>query len=240
VEKEPVLRNNWNRTIEMQDAMLGRVHENHLLGIFLWFYTVKKEDVTTERLGEEYEKFFQNVSRSTISTYLNQLEKQGILSKTRKGKEVHYQLAYEPPSGVHPIYIVRNFCILPSYLCKTAFFARTLRIDREENLRYLLELVNFSLLKNRIEKCILCPFAVKEENEKMLELVSTIYRFRTELLPKELLQHISTQLGELTVFGGTSIMGRWATIVGTLMNLAQTYKKEIKFQRDVLERREKL
>jgi hypothetical protein len=220
--------------------MLGRVHENHLLGIFLWFHAVKKEDITTERLGEEYEKFFQNVSRSTISTYLNQLEKQGILSKTRKGKEVHYQLAYEPPSGIHPIYLVRNFCVLPSYLCKASFFARTLRIDREENLRFLLELVNFSLLKNRMEKCILCPFAVKEENEKMLEPISTVYRHKTELLPKDLLQHINVQLGELPVFGGTGVMGRWATILGTLMNLAQTYKKEIKFQREVLERREKL
>lgn len=220
--------------------MLGRVHENHLLGIFLWFYDVKKEDITTERLGEEYEKFFQNVSRSTISTYLNQLEKQGVLSKTRKGKEVFYQLAHEPPSSVHPIYIVRNFCVLPSYLCRASFFARTLRIDREENLRFLLELVNFSLLKNRIEKCTLCPFAVKEEIEKMLEPIATAYRHKTELLPKELLQYINTQLGELTVFGGTGIMGRWATIVGTLMNMAQNYKKEIKFQREVLERREKL
>jgi len=220
--------------------MLGRIHENHLLGIFLWFSVVKKEDITTERLGEEYEKFFQNVSRSTISTYLNQLEKQGILSKKRKGKEVRYQLAYDPPSGVHPIYIVRNFCILPSYLCKAAFFARTLRIDREENLRYLLELVNFSLLKNRIEKCLLCPFAVKEETKKMLELVSTSYRYKIELLPNELFQYINTQLGELTVFGGTSIMGHWATIVGSLMNLSQIHRKEIKFQREVLERREKL
>ncbi len=240
--REPLLRNLWKRILEISDqnVMLGRIHENHLLGIFLWFYNVKKEKINTERLEEEYEKFFQKVSRSTISTYLNQLEKQGILSKKRQGKQVFYRLTHEPPMSLHPIYLVRTFCILPSYLCRVSFFARTLRVDREENLRYLLELVNFSLVKNRIEKCILCPLAIREENQENLEQIINIYRTKTELLPKELLNFINKDLGELSIFGGINIIGRWATILGKLMNYAQTYKKEIKFQREVLSRREKL
>lgn len=242
VEREPILRNIWKQLIEIsaKNVMLGRLHENHLLGIFLWFYTVKKEEITTERLEEEYEKFFLKVSRSTISTYLNQLEKQGILTKNRRGKQVFYRLTYEPPLNIHPIYMVRNFCIFPSYLCRASFFTRTLRIDREENLRYLLKLVNFSLIKNRLEKCILCPLAIKEENTKIWEKITTVFRIRSELLPKELLEFIDKNLGELAVFGGGRLAGRWATILGKLMNYAQTYKKEIKFQREVLVRRDKL
>jgi len=242
IEREPIFRNIWKRIIEISDknVMLGRIHENHLLGIFLWFYVVKKEDINTERLEEEYEKFFQKVSRSTISTYLNQLEKQGILSKRRQGKQVFYRLTYEPPTNVHPIYLVRNFCILPSYLCRASFFARTLRIDREENLRYILELINFSLLKNRIEKCVLCPLAIKEENQETLDHIMNVYRTKAELIPKELFNYVEKNLGELSIFGGIQVIGRWESILGKLMNYAQIFKKELKFQREVLSRREKL
>jgi DNA-binding transcriptional ArsR family regulator len=226
--------------ISDKNIMLGRLHENHLLGIFLWSHTVKKEEITTDSLEEDYKKFFQPISRSTISTYLNQLERQGILIKRREGKHILYRLGYDPPTEIHPIYLVRNFCILPSYLCKASFFARTLRIDREENLKYLLELVNYSLIKNRIEKCVLCPYALKEENKKLFDLVSTTFLHKTELIPKELFNYINNDLGELPMFGGTNITGRWATILGRLMNYSQTYKKEIKFQSEVFSRREKL
>ncbi len=243
IEKEPSIAGIWKKIMEISESknvMLGRVHENHLLGIFLWFYVIKQEEITTERLEEEYTKFYQQVSRSTISTYLNQLEKQGILFKRRQGKQVFYKLAYDPPTNIHPIYLVRNFCVLPSYLCRSSFFARTLRIDREENLRYLLELVNLCLIKNRLEKCILCPYAIKKENMKAHERISDIFRSKSELLPKELINYMDRELGELFVFGGTSIIGRWPTISGKLMNYVQTYKKEVKFQREVLIRREKL
>jgi DNA-binding transcriptional ArsR family regulator len=239
---DPLLRSIWRKSPEISEknVMVGRLHENHILGILLWFSNVKMEEITTERLEEEYKKFFQKISRSAVSTYLNQLEKQGILSKDRQGKQVLYRLTYEPPTTIHPIYFVRNFCILPSYLCKTSFFARTLRVDREENLRYLLELVILSLFKKRFEKCVLCPLALKEENQKFLDSISILYRNQSELIPKEVLNYISKELGELSVFGGINVTGRWATISGKLMNYANTYKKEIKFQREVLVRRENL
>ncbi|MHA1264722.1 MAG: helix-turn-helix domain-containing protein [Candidatus Helarchaeota archaeon] len=242
VQKEPVLQNIWNeiREIATKNVMLGRLHENHLLGIFLWYYSIKKVEVRTEELGEEYRKFFQRVSRSTISTYLNQLEKQGILSKKRIGKEVYYYLTYDPPQNIQPIYLVRTFCLFPSYLCRASFFARTLRIDREENLRYLLELITFCLIKNRIEKCTLCPFAIKEENFKIYKTISTIYEAKSELLPKEIIKYINNDLGELSILGGIEIVGRWATIIGKLMSYTQIYKKELKFQREVLMRKERI
>ncbi|NVM28229.1 MAG: helix-turn-helix transcriptional regulator [Candidatus Helarchaeota archaeon] len=240
--REPTLRDIWNKRFEVSEknVMKGRLHENHLLGIFLWFYVVKKEEIITEKINEEYEKFFDKVSRSTISTYLNQLEKQGILTKNRQGKQVFYRLTYEPPKKTHPIYVVRNFCMLPSYLCRASFFSRTLRIDREVNLQFLLELINLSLIKNRIEKCIICPLAIKKDNEKMGTRISSLYRTKTELLPKELFEYINNELGELSLFGGGKIVGTWATILGKLMNFSQIYKKEIKFQREVFSRKEKL
>ncbi|TFG05374.1 MAG: transcriptional regulator [Promethearchaeota archaeon] len=242
IERDPVLEQLWNKTIEISDKniMLGRLHENHILGIFLWSHAIKREEINTEQLEEEYGKFFQKTSRSTISTYLNQLEKQGVLIKNRDGKKVFYKLRYDPPSKILPIYLVRTFCILPSYLCRASFFARTLRVDREENLRYLLELVNFSLMKNRFEKCVLCPYAMKTENEALFEQLTNNYKIRSELLPKELSNHIERELGELAIFGGMSITGRWATILGKLMNFTQIYKKELKFQKEVFLRRVKI
>ena len=134
IEKEPLVQDIWKRIIEISDSkniMLGRLHENHLLGIFIWFYTIKQEEITTEKLEAEYSKFFKKVSRSTISTYLNQLEKQGILSKRKQGKEVFYKLTYEPPNKIHPIYLVRNFCPYPSYTPKKFF-----RLYRIQNSRF--------------------------------------------------------------------------------------------------------
>ncbi len=240
--REPILRDIWDKRFEISDKniMIGRAHENHLLGIFLWFHIVKKEGINTEKIEEVYVKFYEKISRSTISAYLNQLEKQGILTKNRQGKQVYYRLTFEPPKDIPPIYVVRNFCVLPPYLCRASFFARTLRIDREENLRYLLELVNLSLVKNRLEKCILCPLAIKEDNVSMRDQVFSSIRSKTELIPKEIVEYIDQQLGELTIFGGINITGHWATILGKLMNYSQTYKKEIKFQREVLTRKEKL
>jgi len=237
-----LLRNVWRKTPEISEknVMIGRLHENHILGIFLWSSTVKREEITTERLEETYEKFFKKISRSAVSTYLNQLEKQGILSKRRQGKQVLYRLTYDPPTNIHPIYIVRNFCLFPSYLCRISFFARTLRIDREENLRYLLELVNLSLFKNRFEKCLLCPLAIKEDNEEIFNAILNSYRIHSELVPKEVVNYINKKLGELSIFGGINIIGRWATISGKLMNYANMFKKEIKFQREILIRREKI
>ena len=100
--------------------------------------------------------------------------------------------------------------------------------------------MNISLIKNRIQKCIYCPFAVKEENERLWEEVASLFQSKTDLLPKELIDYIDKELGELSVFGGINITGRWATILGKLMNYSQTSKKDIKFQRDVFARKEKL
>ena len=52
---EPLLSDIWDKTFEVSDKnlMLGRVHENHLLGIFLWLYIIKKEE-TPRQLNITY------------------------------------------------------------------------------------------------------------------------------------------------------------------------------------------
>ena len=60
---------------EEQQVKTGRLHENRILGIMLKFYVDGKRKVTTRDVEIEYKKYFKEIARSTISTYLNMLKK---------------------------------------------------------------------------------------------------------------------------------------------------------------------
>ena len=75
---------------EEQQIKTGRLHENRILGIILKFYLEGKKKVTTRDVEIEYKKFFKEIARSTISTYLNMLKKESTLYKERDGRLVYY------------------------------------------------------------------------------------------------------------------------------------------------------
>ncbi|MHA1292892.1 MAG: BlaI/MecI/CopY family transcriptional regulator [Promethearchaeota archaeon] len=75
---------------EEQQIKTGRLHENRILGIILKFFLEGKKKVTTGEVENEYKKYFKDIARSTISTYLNMLKKESTLYKERDGRIVYY------------------------------------------------------------------------------------------------------------------------------------------------------
>ena len=85
---------------EEQQVKTGLLHENRILGILLKKYLNGKKKVTTAEVEEEYRRYFKDIARSTISTYLNVLKKESILYKEREGRMVHYLFHEEPPTYI--------------------------------------------------------------------------------------------------------------------------------------------
>ena len=65
---------------EQQQVKTGRLHENRILGIMLKYFLEGKKKVTTREVEVEYKKFFKDIARSTISTYLNILKREDCLA----------------------------------------------------------------------------------------------------------------------------------------------------------------
>ncbi|MFX1388149.1 MAG: hypothetical protein ACFE9M_13105, partial [Promethearchaeota archaeon] len=74
---------------EEQQIKTGRLHENRILGIILKFYLDGKKKITTGEVEQEYRRYFKEIARSTISTYLNMLKKESTLYKERDGRIVY-------------------------------------------------------------------------------------------------------------------------------------------------------
>ncbi|MHC1591443.1 MAG: hypothetical protein ACXQS8_05115, partial [Candidatus Helarchaeales archaeon] len=127
----------WRQPCDKSTRRVGELQKHKILGIFLWLYENNISSVTTNQIEEQFQKFFSDISRSTISLYLNQLTKEKVLEKAKKGKEVFYFLAHELPKlpASNSFWVVRNFCTFPAYLCRTVFFARKLRFGVKESER---------------------------------------------------------------------------------------------------------
>ncbi|MHA1785741.1 MAG: hypothetical protein ACTSX4_04005, partial [Candidatus Helarchaeota archaeon] len=154
----------WNIRFDVPDinkSSIGELQKNRILGLFLWFKEKEKDFVTTADIKKDFEKFYNNkISRSNISTYLNQLTKDGVLQKEKKGKVVEYKFARDPPIifNEEPFWLIYNFCIFPNYVCRMSFFANKLKLAKTRNKEeiQILELILFSSIVKRLEKCSIC------------------------------------------------------------------------------------
>ena len=108
---------------EEQQIKTGRLHESRILGIMLKFYLEGKTKVTTRDVELEYKKYFKEIARSTISTYLNMLKKESTLIKERDGRVVYYLLREDPPNQLKAFWFTRLFCIDPVYYSRAIYFA---------------------------------------------------------------------------------------------------------------------
>ncbi|MBY9016088.1 MAG: hypothetical protein KGD68_10385 [Candidatus Lokiarchaeota archaeon] len=239
---------------EEQQIKTGRLHENRILGILLKFYLEGKKKVTTREVELEYKKFFKDIARSTISTYLNILKRETTLYKERDGRLVYYILHEDPPHEISPFWFTRLFCVDPAYFSRAIYFSSLYSIaeiivkkylkkgilnEVVESFRYLIGIIILYILKNRSSKCILCQFGKHERYRDLLDAINSALKDRTDVLPGELQEILKKNYAEISNFGGYHISDteEEIEIIEHLIMYANQYKKDMEYQTMVLNRR---
>lgn len=239
---------------EEQQIKTGQLHENRILGIMLKFYLEGIKKVTTRDVELEYKKFYKEIARSTVSTYLNILKKEGTLSKERDGRLVYYIFFEDPPNDISPFWFTRLFCVDPAYFYRAIYFSSLYSIadiiikkhmkkgnfdEIVDCFRYLTGIIILYILKNRSLKCILCQFGKQERYNYLLEEINSAIKDRTDVLPSELQEILIKKYAEIPNFGGFHFEDSEKEIemIENLISLANQYKKDMEFQTMVLNRR---
>jgi len=239
---------------EEQQIKTGQLHENRILGIMLKFYLEGIKKVTTRDVEFEYKKFYKDIARSTVSTYLNILKKEGTLSKERDGRLVYYTFFEDPPDDISPFWFTRLFCVDPAYFYRAIYFSSLYSIadiiikkhmkkgnfdEIVDSFRYLTGVIILYILKNRSLKCILCQFGKQERYNNLLEEINSAIKDRTDVLPSELQETLVKKYAEIPNFGGYRFEDSVNEIemIENLISLANQYRKDMEFQMMVLNRR---
>jgi len=245
---------------EEQQIKTGRLHENRILGILLKFYLEGKQRITTGEVEEEYKRYFKEIARSTISTYLNMLKKESTLYKEREGRVVYYIFYENPPKGIKPFWFTRIFCIVPAYFHRAMIFSN-LYVNAEKyiqqhtsiyenidenilirNFKFIVGLIILDIFKNRSSKCVLCQFSKREIYNKLEELIDIAVKDRSDVLPEDLVENIVKTNSEIPMFGGINIKSEdlESKIPKEILRCAEAYKKDLDFQIMVSIRRKDL
>ncbi|MHA1819262.1 MAG: hypothetical protein ACTSU2_15310 [Promethearchaeota archaeon] len=240
----------WDKrddTSEDQGIRTGRLHENHILGIIIKHDLEDLKDVTTSDIEEEYRIFFRKIARSTVSTYLNQLEKECVLFKKRDGRTVKYLFQIPPPKGLNPFWIVRNFCLLPSYISRAITLTEMYLKEPQEKEKYVKErkfligLAILNVLKNRFDKCSLCQFGNRTFYKSSTEDFEKYIKERIDVLPDDLRTFVLKELGEIPLFGGIIINPTdYDEVFKKILENVEIFHNDIGFQEVVSKRRQKI
>jgi hypothetical protein len=239
---------------EEKQIKTGRLHENRILGIMLKFFLEGKKRVTTREVELEYKKFFKNIARSTVSTYLNILKKETTLYKERDGRLVYYILHEDPPHEISPFWFTRLFCVDPAYFYRAIYFSSLYSIaeiivkkylkkgifnEVVESFRYLIGIIILYILKNRSSKCVLCQFSKQERYRSLVGAINSALKERTDVLPGELQEILKKNYAEIPSFGGYFISNaeKEIEIIEQLIKYANQYRKDMEYQTMVLDRR---
>ena len=239
---------------EQQQIKTGRLHENRILGIMLKFFLEGKKKVTTREVELEYKKFFKDIARSTISTYLNILNRETALYKERDGRLVYYIFHEDPPLEISPFWFTRLFCVDPAYFSRAIYFSSIYSIaeiivkkymkkgifnEVVESFRYLIGIIILYILKNRSSKCVICQFGKQERYRSLLDAINSALKDRTDVLPSELQEILKKNYAEIHSFGGYFIsdVDKEIDIIEQLISYANQYRKDMEYQTMVLNRR---
>ena len=238
---------------EMQ-VKTGRLHESRILGIMLKYYFEGKKKITTRDVEFEYKKYFKEIARSTISTYLNMLKSENTLYKERDGRVVFYLLSENPPDDISSFWFTRLFCIDPIYFERAIYFASLYSIadkivfeyeineEKEKiifNFKYLVGIITLYILKNRAMKCLTCQFGKQDRYQDLIEALDLAIKDRADVLSDDLLKELSESFSEIPTFGGINIKEEEneEKMINTLLEFSSKFKKDIEFQTMVLGRR---
>ncbi|MFX0027969.1 MAG: hypothetical protein ACFE8B_02070 [Candidatus Hermodarchaeota archaeon] len=245
---------------EEQQIKTGRLHENRILGIILKFYLEGKKKITTGEVEQEYKKYFKEIARSTISTYLNMLKKESTLYKERDGRIVYYIFYEDPPKGIKPFWFTRIFCIVPAYFERALYFAglyfnpdkyvdqyiaKFQSGDKKtliRNFKFLIGIIILNIFKNRTSKCVLCQFSKREMYDKLEEIMNIAIKDRSDVLPEEMLEILVDKYSEIPMFNGIYINEESSgdNLVENILKFSDDYKKDLDFQIMVSSRRKTL
>ncbi|MHA2398480.1 MAG: hypothetical protein ACXADU_06290 [Promethearchaeota archaeon] len=245
---------------EEQQIKTGRLHENRILGIILKFYLEGKKKITTGEVENEYRKYFKEIARSTISTYLNMLKKESTLYKERDGRIVYYIFYEDPPIGIEPFWFTRIFCIVPAYFERALYFSNLYFLvekfvddyikekktgEREiliRNFKFLIGIIVLNIFKNRSSKCVLCQFSKKDLYGKLEEVIDIAIKDRSDVLPEEMVDLLVGKYSEIPMFDGIYVNGEDCdeNIVENILGFAYDFKKDLDFQIMVSARRKTL
>ncbi|MEE9377717.1 MAG: hypothetical protein V3V33_06740 [Candidatus Lokiarchaeia archaeon] len=235
---------------EVQQIKTGRLHENRILGILLKFYFEGKKKVTTGEFEVEYKRYFKEIARSTISTYLNLLKKDSTLSTKRDGRIVYYFFKEKPPLVIKPFWFTRIFCIVPTYFNRALFFSNLyLSVEKNihksfnnygsedidiliRNFQFITGLIILNIFKNRSSKCVFCPFSKKELYRKLEERINNAIHDRSDVLPGDLIKDLIEKCSEIPIFNGTDTSDDdiKENIINEICKCANLYKKDLDFQ----------
>ena len=245
---------------EEQQIKTGRLHENRILGIILKFYLGGKKNITTGEVEHEYKKYFKEIARSTISTYLNMLKKESTLYKERDGRVVYYIFYEDPPIDINPFWFTRIFCIVPAYFERALYFSKVfnkadkyvdqyikkfhseIRRTLIRNFKFLTGLIILNIFKNRSSKCVLCQFSRREIYGKLEEMMKIAIKDRSDVLPEDLLETLVQSFSEIPSFNGIYLKEKKSRedVVENILKFADDYKKDLEFQIMVSTRRKAL
>ena len=245
---------------EEQQIKTGRLHENRILGIILKFYLEGKKKITTGEVEHEYKKYFKEIARSTISTYLNMLKKESTLYKERDGRIVYYIFYEDPPKGIKPFWFTRIFCIVPAYFERALYYA-DLYLTAEKyvdqyiakfhggekkilirNFKFLIGIIIINIFKNRSSKCVLCQFSKREMYGKLEEMISIAVKDRSDVLSEDLQEILVEKYAEIPMFNGIYIEGEKCEedVAVNILKFADDNRKDLEFQIMVSSRRTSL
>jgi hypothetical protein len=238
----------------------GLLQEKRILGIFLKSYLEGITKMTTRDVINEYKSYFENVARSTISLYLNILNKESVLCKEKKGRVVYYNIFDNPPRNIPPFWFTRIFCIIPVYFNRANYFSDLYNKAKEyiqqyfkkfsdedqdilmHNFKFILGLILLKIFKNRIQKCMYCQFSKKKTYAKMEYFIDLAIKDRSDFLSKDIFNGLIPKCSEIAIFNGININSEFIkeNLVEELLRITNINKEDLKFQREVFYRRKNI
>ncbi|TFF89198.1 MAG: hypothetical protein EU549_01425 [Promethearchaeota archaeon] len=224
---EPWISEEWQICIN-NDKNNRKLSEKRILGLLFLF-----KKLSTERTVELYNKWFEELSRSTISYYLNGLYKGKVLKKEKDGKKAFFYFNdIARINKANPFWFTKNICPIPRYLYRIAYFARFLYTAKpKKHIEFTLKMIQLNTFNKMFEKCLYCRFSDHKKISEIKRKLNDILENKTNYL-SSLMQKYTENYSELHLFDGYQILSKIGgeRIPNKIIEFANKNKEEIEYQ----------